>query len=286
MSYRLDELKRRWYKFSRNPLSLAGLMITSFFILLALIGPYIVPYPEHAGFFVDRGNALKPPSLEYLFGTDNYGRDILTRSILGLRYSLSLVGAILAWTVPVGFLLGLIAGYYRGGKVEHLIMRVADVFIAVPSLVLALAVCVVMTPGLSSAMLAISITWWPWYVRLIFNYSSSIKNEYFVKAAEITGASTFHIIFGEILPNCLGPILTKVTLDAGWVVLIGAFLSYLGLGAQPPVPDLGTMVSDGSIFLPDFWWVSAFPAMFIVLIILGLNLLGDGIRDMFVEEAR
>jgi peptide/nickel transport system permease protein len=133
-------------------------------------------------------------------------------------------------------------------------------------------------------MLAITVMWWPWYTRLVYGLSSSIKNEYFIQAAEVTGASTISILFGEILPNCLSPIFTKMTLDVGWVILIGSTLSFVGLGAQPPTPDLGTMVSDGSKYIPSQWWISLFPALFIVLIILGFNLLGDGLRDMLAGD--
>jgi peptide/nickel transport system permease protein len=139
-------------------------------------------------------------------------------------------------------------------------------------------------PTLYNAMLAVTVMWWPWYTRLVYGLSSSIKNEYFIQAAEVTGASTSRILLGEILPNCLSPIFTKMTLDVGWVILIGSTLSFVGLGAQPPTPDLGTMVSDGSKYIPSQWWISLFPALFIVLIILGFNLLGDGLRDMLAGD--
>jgi peptide/nickel transport system permease protein len=136
-----------------------------------------------------------------------------------------------------------------------------------------------------NAMMAVSLMWWPWYTRLVYGISSSLRNEPFVQAAEIAGASPFHTMFREILPSCVGPILTKISLDAGWVILLGATLSFVGLGAQPPTPDLGSMVSDGAQFLPNNWWPSMFPALAIVVVILCFNLLGDGIRDMFAAEA-
>lgn len=185
---------------------------------------------------------------------------------------------------PPGVLLGLVAGYMRDTWVDTAIMRVADVFLSVPSMVLALAVCSMLEPTLYNAMLAVTVMWWPWYTRLVYGAASSIKNEYFVQAAEVTGASTFHILFGEIFPNCLSTIFTKMTLDVGWVILIGSTLSFVGLGAQPPTPDLGTMVSDGSKYIPGQWWISLFPALFIVVIILGFNLLGDGVRDMLAGD--
>jgi peptide/nickel transport system permease protein len=274
-----------WYKFSRSPLSIAGLVISAACIFIGLFSPYIVPYPEHAGLFHNFENKFIPPfqNLEYIFGTDYYGRDVLTRTMLGFQYSLMMAGVVLSLVVAPGVILGLIAGYHKDSWIDMVIMRLSDIFIAVPSLVLALAICSVLEPNVFNAMMAVSLMWWPWYARLTYNVSSAMRNEYFVQAAEVMGASTSRIIFKEILPNCLGPILTKVTLDVGWVILIGSALSYVGLGAQPPTPDLGTMVADGGQWMPERWWISIFPALAIAIIILGFNLLGDGVRDMFTE---
>jgi peptide/nickel transport system permease protein len=161
-------------------------------------------------------------------------------------------------------------------------MRITDVFLGIPSLILALAIAVVLKPTLMNAMIAISVTWWAWYTRLVYGMASSIRNEYFVIAADLTGASKFHILFREILPNCLSPVFTKIALDVGWVILIGAALGFLGLGAQPPTPALGQMVSDGANNI-TFWWMTVFPALAIVLAILGFNLMGDGLRDMLEQ---
>ena len=195
-----------------------------------------------------------------------------------------MAAVILALVVPPGVVLGLVAGYYAGTWIDTVIMRITDVFLGVPPLILALAVCSVLPPNIFNAMMAVSLMWWPWYARLVYSLASSLKNEYFVQAADIIGARTHRIIFREILPNCLGPILTKITLDVGWVILIGASLSFLGLGAPAPTPDLGTMVADGRDYLATQWWISAFPAIAIVIIILGFNLLGDGVRDVFATE--
>jgi peptide/nickel transport system permease protein len=275
---------KSWHKFSKNYLSQVGLGVVVLVALVAIFAPYVAPYPSHAGFFVNYPEAHEPPNWSHMFGTDQFGRDVLSRIMFGFRYSLMMAVVVLSLVVPLGVVLGLVAGYYRGGKVEMVIMRGADIFLAVPPLVLALSICSVLTPSVFNAMMAVSLMWWPWYTRLVYSISSSLRNEAFVQAAEIAGASPFHIIFREILPNCLGPILTKMTLDAGWVILIGASLSFVGLGAQPPTPDLGTMVSDGANFLPEQWWISLFPALTIVLIILGFNLLGDGVRDLFAAE--
>jgi peptide/nickel transport system permease protein len=277
--------KKQWYKFSKNPLSVAGLVVVAAVIFSAILAPYIVPYPEDAETFqthLERTN--RPPTLQFPFGTDRSGLDILSRVIFGFRYSLMMAAVILALVVPPGVVLGLVAGYYAGTWIDTVIMRITDVFLGVPPLILALAVCSVLPPNIFNAMMAVSLMWWPWYARLVYSLASSLKNEYFVQAAEIIGARTHRIIFREILPNCLGPILTKITLDVGWVILIGASLSFLGLGAPAPTPDLGTMVADGRDYLATQWWISAFPAIAIVIIILGFNLLGDGVRDVFATE--
>jgi len=279
-----ERIRKNWYKFSRNPLSIIGLVTVLGIILIAIFADFVAPYPKHAFIFVDFPNAKKSPSYEHLCGTDMSGRDVLSRIFFGFRYSLLMAVSVLSVATPPGVLLGLVAGYLRDTWKDTVIMRFADIFLSVPSMVLALAVCSMLEPTLYNAMLAITVMWWPWYTRLVYGLASSIRNEYFVQAAEVTGASTFHILFREILPNCLSPIFTKMTLDVGWVILIGSTLSFVGLGAQPPTPDLGTMVSDGSKYIPGQWWISLFPALFIVLIILGFNLLGDGVRDMLAGD--
>lgn len=280
------ELDKKWYRFKRSPLSLIGLIIVLIVIVLAVGADSLVPYPQHAGLYTNFPEAFQPPSLKHPFGTDEMGRDVFSRTIFGFRYSLMMAVIVLSLVVLPGSVLGLIAGYYYGRWIETVIMRIADIFIAVPPLILALAICAVLTPSVINAMIAITLMWWPWYTRMTYNLASSIRNEYFVIASELIGARTFHIIFKEIMPNCLGAILTKATLDVAWVILIGASLSFVGLGAQPPTPDLGTMVAEGARHLPQYWWISIFPAMAISVIILGFNFLGDGIRDMFVEEVR
>jgi len=280
------DFNRRWYRFARSPLSIVGLIIAVGAIAIALFAPFIVPYPNSAGTYVNLPARLQPPSWSHIFGTDDLGRDIFSRTLFGFQYSLMMAAVVLALVAPPGIVLGLVAGYYRGKWPDTLIMRIADIFIAVPPLVLALAVASVLTPSAFNAMMAVSLMWWPWYTRLTYNTSSTLRNEYFVQAAEVMGASPGHIMFSEILPNCLGPILTKLTLDVGWVILLGSALSFVGLGAQDPTPDLGTMVSKGAQYLPHYWWLSIFPALAIVFIIFGYNLLGDGVRDMFTEESR
>jgi peptide/nickel transport system permease protein len=279
-----ENLGRNWYKFSRNPMSLVGLCTVLLVVFLAVFAPWVAPYPEHAGKFVDFANASTPPCRRYLFGTDVIGRDILSRIFFGFRFSLLMGVVVLALVVPPGVTLGLIAGYNQGTWVETVIMRVTDIFLAVPPLILALAIASVLTPNLTNAMIAVTLMWWPWYTRLVYGLASALRNEFFVSSAEALGASKFHIIFKEILPNCISPIFTKMSLDMAWVILLGSSLSFVGLGVQPPKPGLGTMVAGGSDYLPEQWWISVFPALAIVVVVLGFNLLGDGLRDMFAAE--
>ena len=281
---RWEGFRRGWYKFSRNPVSVVGLVFVFSISFLAVFAPYVAPYPEHAGRFVNFSEASQPPSWKHLCGTDVFGRDILSRIFFGFRYSLMMGVVVLALVVPPGVVLGLIAGYWRGTWIDTVVMRITDIFLAVPPLILALAVCSVLTPSVFNAMMAVSLMWWPWYTRLVYGLASSLRNEFFVQAAEVVGASRTHILFREILPNCVSSIFTKMSLDMGWVILIGSALSFVGLGAQPPTPDLGTMVADGAKYLPDQWWIAIFPALAIMITVLGFNLIGDGFRDLFALE--
>lgn len=285
LSRRLEGFRRIWYKFSRNPLSIVGLTTVLLVAFLTAFAPYITPHPEHAGLYFDFAEASQPPSLTYLFGTDIFGRDIFSRVIFGYRFSLQLAIVVLSLALPVGTIVGLVGGYFRGTWIDTVCMRTTDIFLAVPPLVLALAICSILPPTLFNAMMAISLMWWPWYARIVYGLSSSLRGEPFVQAAEIIGAGKLHILFREILPNCVSSIFTKLTFDMGFVILIGASLSFVGLGAQPPTPDLGSMIADGARFLPDYWWMCVFPCLAIVIIILGFNLLGDGLRDVFMLEA-
>ena len=270
---------RFWYAFRRNPLSTVGLAIVAVILGGALFAPWLTPYPAHAGSFVDFANASMPPSLAHPFGTDPVGRDILTRIVFAFRTSLLLAIVVLSITVPTGVIAGLVAGYFPGWR-ETVIMRITDVFLSVPPLVLALAIMGLLSPSLTNAMIAVSAMWWPWYARLTYNVTRQVATEGYVTAAEVIGASTPHILFREILPNCAAPILTKVTLDLGFVILIASSLSFLGLGVQPPTPDLGSMVAEGARYLPDVWWLAIFPGLAILVAVLGFNLMGDGINDL------
>lgn len=279
-----DEVKKMWYKFSLNKTSVVGLVIILVIVLLAIFAPFVAPYPDHNGAIVDFANANKGPCADYWFGTDTVGRDIMSRMFYAFRGAFTSGLGVVAITVPIGTILGLIAGYWREKWFSTLIMRVVDIFLALPPMILALCVCSILKPSLMNSLLAMCVAWWPWYTRLVYSMASSIRNEMFIKSAELLGSSKAHILFKEILPNCIGSILTKATLDMGWIILTGATLSYVGLGEQPPTPALGTMVSNGASYLPAQWWISIFPALGIMIIVLGLNLMGDGVKDMLSDK--
>lgn len=283
---RLSSAYQTWYRFSRNPTAVIGATIVLLTVLAALFAPYITPYPDHVGALVNFRARHLPPSSEYWFGTDNVGRDIFTRVIFGIRISLTLALVVLGTAVPFGTVLGLVAGYF-GGWVETLIMRLTDIALAIPPLVMALAVAAVLSPNLINSMGAIAALWWTWHTRLVYSMTRQLRGQEFVEAAETLGASRLHILFREILPNCVSAIAVKTSLDCGFVILVGASLSFLGLGIQPPTPDLGTMVAQGASFLPDYWWESILPGTAILVIALGFNLLGDGLRDLYdVQEVK
>ena len=272
-----------WFRFRRNPAALIGATIVISVTMLAIFAPILSPSPQSAGSFVDFAHRHHPPSAEFWFGTDNVGRDIFTRVIFGYRISLSLVVGVLGFAVPFGVTLGLLAGYF-GGRTEFIIMRFTDVMLAIPPLAMALAITAVLSPSLVNAMIAITMLWWTWHTRLIFRIVKAQMSEDYVEAAKVAGASHAHIMFRELLPNCISAISVKISLDAGFVILFGAALSFLGLGVHPPTPDLGTMVSTGSEYLPEFWWEALMPGLAILYAILGFNLLGDGLRDMMDVE--
>jgi peptide/nickel transport system permease protein len=285
-SKKWENVRRGWYNFSRNNLSVLGLVIVLIIILIAILAPVISPHPESAGRHVDFEAAKQSPNAKYWFGTDIFGRDILTRTMFAFRYSLFMAIIVITMATPIGVALGLVAGYYQGTKIDTIIMRMTDIFLAVPPLMLAMAICAVLVPSLSNTIIAIGAIWWTWYTRMVYSMVTSLRGEFFVYAADLTGASKLHILFREILPNCLSEILTKMTLDVGAVVMIGSSLSFVGLGAQPPTSDLGNMIANGTQYLPDQWWMAVFPGVSLMIAVMAFNLLGDGIRDMYqVEEA-
>ena len=268
----------------RNPLSVVGLIIVVSFILIAILAQIIAPYP---GDMIDvhPERRLLPPSLDHPFGTDEMGRDILSRVILGAQISLKIIIFVVSIAAIIGIVLGGVAGFL-GGIVDEVLMRITDIFLAFPSIILAMAIAAALGPSLMNAMIAIIITWWPWYARLVRGQVLSIREMLYIEAAKALGLSRTRIIFRHILPNCLSPVIVQMSLDAGYVILTAAGLSFIGLGAQPPTPEWGLMISTGRIYMPQWWWCSVFPGLAIMVTVLGFNLIGDVIRDVLEPRMR
>tara|TARA_Y100000022_G_scaffold15472_1_gene12032 strand:+ start:321 stop:1118 length:798 start_codon:yes stop_codon:yes gene_type:complete len=262
-----------------------GLAIVVVFLVVAAIGPWIVPFPEDATGAVHLDIKLQPPDGTHWFGTDEVGNDVFTRVVLGTRVTLQIACIVTGVAMLIGVPLGMIAGLV-GGWVQEVIMRVTDVFLSVPGLVLAIAIVGALGPGIVNAMLALSLVWWPGYVRLVQAKTLALKNEIYVQAAYSIGASKLRIVFIHILPNCTSPIIVKASMDMGMAILGAASLGFLGLGAQPPFPEWGAMISIARTYLPDWWWYSFFPGLAISLTVLGFNLLGDGLRDILDPKHR
>ncbi len=273
------------YTFSRSFSSMLGLVLVAGFLIIALIGPWIVPFPEDAAGAVNLDRKLLAPNAVHWFGTDEVGNDIYTRVILGAAVSLQIGLIITLVAAGIGVPLGIVAGYV-GGWPREIIMRITDVFLSVPGLVLALAIVAALGPGIINAIIALSLVWWPGYVRLVEGKTVSLREEVYVEAARAVGAGTSRIVFFQILPNCVSPIIVKASMDMGMAILAAASLGFIGLGAQPPFPEWGAMISIGRNYLPTWWWYSAFPGLFIYLTVLGFNLLGDGLRDVLDPKTR
>jgi peptide/nickel transport system permease protein len=268
-----------WRAFRRSPMALVGLALVALVVFSAILADAIAPYPTHAGPVGDFAAMSAAPSRQYLLGTDTIGRDLLTRVIYAYRLSLEMAVVVLAIATPIGVIVGLLAGYLGPGW-SYALMRLTDVFLSIPPLVLAMSITGFLEPSAIHGMMAITAMWWPWYARLAYNLTRAERQEGYVLAAETVGASLPHILFREILPNCMPAILTKMTIDVGFVILIASSMSFLGLGAQAPTPDLGSMVADGARYMPDAWWLTVFPALAILVAVLGFNLLGDGLREV------
>jgi peptide/nickel transport system permease protein len=273
------------YTLSRSPLSVIGFFLVAVFLIIALICPMIIFYPGDIKGAIHMDQKLRPPSSTYLFGTDEVGRDIYSRVIMGTRLSFQIGLIIVFIAMGIGIPLGIIAGYV-GGWVNEVIMRITDIFLSIPGLLLALAIVGALGPGIKNAMLALSIVWWPGYVRLVQGKTLSLREESFVEAAKSIGASRLRIIFSHILPNCTSPIIVKASMDMGMAILFAANLGFIGVGAQPPEPEWGAMISTGRNYLPDQWWMATFPGLAILITVLGFNLLGDGLRDVLDPQSR
>jgi peptide/nickel transport system permease protein len=266
----------RWLTFRKNPLAMTGMIIVASLIIAALFAPLLAYSSPTAQ---DLQARLQPPSAAHWLGTDELGRDIYSRIIYGSRTTLYIVGLVAVIVVPIGLGMGTVAGYF-GGLIDKILMRITDIFMAFPRLILALAFVAVMGPSIENAVIAITITSWPPYARISRAETITIRNSEFIMAVRLQGASNLRILYGHIAPMCISSVVIRLTLDMAGVILIAAGLGFLGLGAQPPAPEWGLMISQGRQYLLDQWWVPTMPGIAIFLVSLGFNLLGDGLRDV------
>jgi len=266
-----------WLDFARNPLALLGLLIVAALIIVSFLAPLLATHDPFAQTLTDR--LLPPGSAGYLLGTDELGRDIYSRLVYGAGITLYIV-ALVTVTAPIaGLIIGTLSGYV-GGWLDIVLMRITDVFLAFPKLILALAFVAALGPGIENAVLAIAITSWPPYARIARAETLTIRGSDYISAIRLQGASRGRIIIGHIMPLCLSSVIVRVTLDMAGIILTAAGLGFLGLGAQPPTPEWGAMISAGRKFLLDQWWVATMPGLAIFIVSLGFNLLGDGLRDV------
>ncbi len=262
--------------FIKNRLALLGLMIISGLILVAVFAPQIAPFDPLA---TNLTNRLQPLSAVHYFGTDEVGRDIFSRIVWGSRLTLYVIGLVAIIAAPVGILIGTVAGYF-GGFIDTVLMRITDIFLAFPKLILALAFVAALGPGIENAIIAISITSWPPYARIARAETITIRNSDFIKAIRLQGAGPIRIITGHIMPLCISSLIVRVTLDMAGIILTAAGLGFLGLGAQPPSPEWGAMTSSGRAYILDHWWLITMPGSAIFVVSLAFNLLGDGLREV------
>lgn len=268
--------QRRIRALRRNPMAMIGLTIIVFWALVAIFAPLVAPSDPIAQKIGDR---LKPPSSAYWFGTDELGRDVFSRVVYGARISVPVGFVVIFFATTVGSLLGASAGYF-GGAYDTAVMRFADITLAFPSIVLALAIAAVLGPGITNALIAMVLVWWPEYARLMRGQVLSIKNNDYVTASTALGMSKWDILLKHIIPNTFAPILVKASLDAGSAILNIAALSFVGLGAVPPTPEWGAMISLGRYKFYN-WWLTTYPGLSILSVVLGYNFFGDGVRDVF-----
>jgi peptide/nickel transport system permease protein len=265
-----------WLSLARNRLAMVGLAIVVTLLVVAAAAPLLATHSPIQGVLVDR---LQPPSTAHWLGTDELGRDIYSRIVYGARLTLYIVGLVAILVGPVGLLVGTVAGYV-GGWLDTVLMRITDVFLAFPRLILALAFVSALGPGIENAVIAIAITAWPPYARIARAETLTVRGSDFIAAIRLQGASPLRIIGGHIMPLCTSSLVVRLSLDMAGIILTAAGLGFLGLGAQPPLPEWGAMISTGRQYLLEQWWVATMPGLAIFVVALGFNLLGDGLRDV------
>jgi len=278
----IEDWKHTLYLWKSTKLAMIGTVIVVIFILIAIFAPLIAPYDPISSNMNER---LQPPSWNHLFGTDQFGRDIFSRVISGSRIELWIIFLVSSISGGLGAFLGIVAGYF-GKFVDEFIMRITDMFLAFPSLVLAMAFAAALGPSLTNTIIAISVVGWTVFARLARAEAMKTKKQPYIEAIHALGAGNSRIMFLHVLPMCLSPLLVMLTLRMGTIILTAAGLGFLGLGVRPPLPEWGAMVSDGRSYLVAQWWISTFPGIAIAVVVLGFNFLGDGIRDIMDPRLR
>jgi len=284
-SARMENWSRAFYRFRQSWLSVFGLAIVLLLILLAIFAPVIIPYPEHVLGTTNTAARFLPPSSAAWFGTNALGQDMFSLVLAGSRVSLFSGLAVVIISILVGSFVGAVAGYF-GGWIDEILMRFTDLLLTIPSLILAMAVAAALGTGVGNMIIAISITWWPAYARLVRGEVIGKKEEQFITAARALGAGWPRILGLHILPNIMSPIVVKASLDMGFAILTVASLGFVGIGVKAPTPEWGTLLSVARSSMPDYWWTALAPGFAIFLAVLAFNLLGDGLRDVLDPKAR
>jgi peptide/nickel transport system permease protein len=279
---RIQDWRHSAKLFRKSPLAILGLIIVIIFVLVAIFAPYIAPYGSQTRNWNEQ---LQPPSGEHLFGTDDLGGDVFSRIIWGAQISLYIGFLVVTTAIILGSVIGGLSGYF-GGLIDELMMRVTDVFLSFPSLVLAMVVCAALGRSIENVMLAMCIVWWPSYARIIRGQALSVRERKYIEAARAIGGTDRHIIIRHLLPNSMSPIVVQATMDLGNTILTAAALSFIGFGAQPGTAEWGRMISEGSEYMMNYPWIVTFTGLAILVVCLGFNLFGDGIRDIMDPKMR
>jgi peptide/nickel transport system permease protein len=269
----------------KNPLLVLGLLVMVLLVVAAIFAPQLTPYPEDAKHGIHFSQKLKAPSADHLFGTDALGRDIFTRVVFGARMSLKIGLSVIAIALGIGVPLGLVAGYF-GGRLDNVIMRMSDMFLAFPPLLLPMAIAAALGGSIINAMIAIAVSWFPWYVRIVRAQVLTVREELYVEAAKSMGVPRHKIILRHILPNSLSPVVIQASMDMGYAILSAASLSFIGVGAKPPTVEWGLMITTSRAYFLDYWWTVTFPGLAIFVSVLAFNLVGDGLRDLLDPKIR
>lgn len=279
------EWRKIIYRFSQSAMSLTGLALVSFLIIIALFGAFLAPYPSHIAGAVDTAARFLPPSTRYWFGTNELGQDVFSLVLAGTQVSLLAGLAVVCLGAIIGTIVGAVAGYF-GGWTDEILMRLTDLKLTIPGLILAMAVAAALSPGIFNMIIAITLSWWPGYARLVRGEVMAKKEESFVIAARAIGACNVRILSRHILPNIMTPVIVKMSLDMGFAILTVASLGFIGIGVKPPTPEWGSLLSVARNYMPDYWWTAIFPGLAIFIAVFGFNLLGDGLRDVFDPRSR